>query len=73
MSDVVGESEKKIYMNELVEKYMDFTIHCAQICKTATRDYLELNDKVCLQNCGYNRMYINKVYKQQINDPAFRM
>lgn len=46
----------------MVEIYYKFTILCVDVCRTANKDYLEVEDRACLQNCGYNRMYINKVY-----------
>lgn len=42
----------------------NITLECVQICKTSGKDYLEAEDRACLQNCGYNRMYLNKIYLQ---------
>lgn len=44
------------------ELYYKFTVECVDVCQTSARDYLEMEDKACLQNCGYNRMYMNKIF-----------
>lgn len=40
------------------------TILCVQACNTVHKDYhyLEPEGRVCLQNCGYNHMYVNKIF-----------
>ena len=48
--------------NLMGETYYKFAVLCVDVCQTATKEELQPEDKVCLQNCGYNRMYINKVY-----------
>ena len=67
------EMRKQFLKGVMTETYMGFTLECVDICRTAEKDYLEIGDKVCLQNCGYNRMYINKVLISLGNDPNFRL
>lgn len=51
--------------NKMAEMYYGFTVDCVDLCKTHNKDYLENEDKICLQNCGYNRMYINKIFTEE--------
>lgn len=44
----------------MAEVYFNFTILCIDICKTWNQDMLDTEDKICLQNCGYNRMYLHR-------------
>jgi hypothetical protein len=56
------ERQQRLIQNIMQEMYYKFTVLCVDICQTAKKEELEMEDKVCLQNCGYNRTYINKVY-----------
>jgi hypothetical protein len=58
-TDKVTEHKQKYISNLILAEQMRVTVICADLCKTAGKEELELDDRICLRNCGYNRMYLH--------------
>lgn len=59
------EEPRKEYRRNLIqEDLMNTAIECSGICQTSNKEFFTMEDKACLQNCGYNRQYLTKVFKE---------
>lgn len=43
---------------------MKIGILCVELCKTVDKDYLDVDDKLCLINCGYNWHYLQDKFNE---------
>lgn len=55
------QTSQELIKNKMAQVYFNFTVLCVDVCKTWNEDVIQLEDKICLQNCGYNRMYMHRL------------
>lgn len=60
----MDEGAKELVENLVQVQQSRVTLLCVNLCGTAQKDYLELDDKLCLINCGYNWNYLQDQYIQ---------
>lgn len=57
-----SEKGKQLLQNMMGVEEIKVGIMCVELCKTVDKDYLEVDDKLCLINCGYNWHYLQNKF-----------